>query len=440
MSAGAKDFIALFDELGFIDTHEHIGVEDGICESPRYTKRPQRTLWDIVFGAGYLGGLLRYPREQPPQLMYADDQEKVWSWVKPRLSLIQNTGTYRTILRGLRECYGFTDMDLTEENWRPLSEKILQRYASMSRMQLYADGAQRLGIDKILRCVDPMYYARYRPGLTEDEARIDRRLFGSLSYADFFLTMNGSEQKAQEPPITALTELLGTDYRFTWEWMRQAITDYIGFLAKDASTFGLKFSCGYRRSLAFQQPDLAALERRWPKAGKEATPEFAENFEACVMHEICRLAGEHELPVTFHTGVGNADVRAGNPAHLLSLIDAYPQTTFVILHAGFPYWQEWLVIGAPRENVFLDMTWIPMLSVAIFRSIFSQAVELAQAKFLVGNDASTVEHLTGIHRVTIETISEVLSEKVRLGYYTPVTAGDLVHRIARGNPTRVFKL
>jgi predicted TIM-barrel fold metal-dependent hydrolase len=434
----AGDLVKLFDEIGFVDTHEHIGVEDGICFDGRYTTRRTRTLWDVVFGA-YIQNIFACAGEaDPPQLRYNDDEEEIWQWLQPRLPVIANMGTYRALMRGLRELYDFPDGEITTANWRDLSAQVKDQSEKVTRLEWYARGAARAGIARYLAFVDPNYYREYRSGLSDSDAAIERRLVAPLAYVDVFLFLVGRIWP-QDKQRDALAELLDLPFAFTWEWVEEAIRRYLDFLVEEGSTRGVKFACAYMRSLAFPAPDLQAMATGWPASAEDPDQAWVDNYQACVMHTVCRLAGDRGLPVIFHTGLGHADVTAGRPTHLLPLIDAFPGTRFVILHAAFPYTGELIAIAARRANVVFDMSWSPLLSRETFRGLFSQAIEHVQAtKFLFGHDVSTAEHLVGTHRITIETIAEVLAEKVRQGYYSPTLAENLARLFARENPERLL--
>jgi hypothetical protein len=436
----ANDLIKLFDEIGVVDTHEHIGVEDGICKDGRLTERRKRTLWDIVFGA-YIPAIFQCAGEtDQPQLRYNDDEETVWAWLKPRLPIICNTGTYRGLLRGLHECYGLPEQEITEENWRPLSEKIQAHYNRLDRMAVYADGATKAHVTRMLRFVDPLYYADYRPDLSDQTAETERRIFGPISYVDFFLFLEDETFHAPEV-IDGLDKLIDMPYEFSWAWAERATEAYLDYLVSDGETVALKFACAYMRSLEFPEPDLSFVASNWPPAGEKLNPDWKNKFQSCVMHRICELAGDRGLPVIFHTGLGNADVRAGNPTHLLSLIDRYPKTRFVLLHSAFPYWQELAAIAARKPNVVFDVSWSPLLSRSTFQNLFSQVIEQVQAtKVVIGHDVSTIEHMVGTHRITIETITKVLAEKVDTGYYSTTTAETLVRLFARENAERIYSI
>ena len=60
--------------------------------------------------------------------------------------------------------------------------------------------------------------------------------------------------------------------------------------------------------------------------------------------------------VQFHTGLGDTDIRLNlsSPAHMQPLIERYPQTKFIILHASYPYTRDAGYLAAVYKNVFLD--------------------------------------------------------------------------------------
>jgi predicted TIM-barrel fold metal-dependent hydrolase len=84
--------------------------------------------------------------------------------------------------------------------------------------------------------------------------------------------------------------------------------------------------------------------------------------------------------VQFHTGLGDADITLtrASPAHLQPLIAAYPQTTFVLLHASYPYMREAGYLTAMYKNVYLDIGEVfPMVSGAGQEALVRQVLELA---------------------------------------------------------------
>ena len=60
--------------------------------------------------------------------------------------------------------------------------------------------------------------------------------------------------------------------------------------------------------------------------------------------------------VQFHTGLGDNDITLtlASPAHLQTVIKAFPSTIFVLLHSSYPYTREAGYLTAVYPNVYLD--------------------------------------------------------------------------------------
>jgi predicted TIM-barrel fold metal-dependent hydrolase len=84
--------------------------------------------------------------------------------------------------------------------------------------------------------------------------------------------------------------------------------------------------------------------------------------------------------VQFHTGLGDADITltSSSPALLQPLIVANPRTTFVLLHASYPYMREAGYLTAMYKNVFLDIGEVfPVVSRGGQEAVIRQLLELA---------------------------------------------------------------
>jgi predicted TIM-barrel fold metal-dependent hydrolase len=83
--------------------------------------------------------------------------------------------------------------------------------------------------------------------------------------------------------------------------------------------------------------------------------------------------------VQFHTGLGDADITLtrSSPALLQPLIVANPRTTFVLLHASYPYMREAGYLTAIYKNVYLDIGEVfPAVSRGGQETLIKQVLEL----------------------------------------------------------------
>ena len=95
---------------------------------------------------------------------------------------------------------------------------------------------------------------------------------------------------------------------------------------------------------------------------------------------LVRLLTFTPLAVQFHTGLGDADITLtrASPAHLQPLIAANPRTTFVLLHASYPYMREGGYLTAVYKNVYFDIGEVfPAVSRSGQEALIRQVLELA---------------------------------------------------------------
>ena len=171
--------------------------------------------------------------------------------------------------------------------------------------------------------------------------------------------------------------------------------------ARDRGVVSLKSIVAYRTGLQIEAPDRAA-----------AAADFAALKEIAVQHGRVRLArkalcdyllhfalteaAQQELPLQFHTGFGDsdADLRYANPLHLRNVIEAYPGTPLVLLHAGWPFFHELTHLAAIYPNVWMDLSLaVPFATVgipAMIRDILGMA---PFSKVLFATDAFTMPEI-----------------------------------------------
>ena len=81
----------------------------------------------------------------------------------------------------------------------------------------------------------------------------------------------------------------------------------------------------------------------------------------------------------FHTGLGDADITLArsSPSHLQPLLEAFPDTPVVLLHASYPFTREAGYLAAVYKNVYLDFGEVfPFVSAAGQRNVVRQVLEL----------------------------------------------------------------
>ncbi|TDL27641.1 hypothetical protein BD410DRAFT_782772 [Rickenella mellea] len=166
---------------------------------------------------------------------------------------------------------------------------------------------------------------------------------------------------------------------------RESLTWY----AKDDDVVGFKSIICYRTGL-----DINPI-RIWPGPcatqvlqnarddilnGQSSRVRFAEkSLNDYIVHIALGIAGEHNKPIQFHTGLGDNDIilSRSSPSHMQPIIRGYPNTQFILLHSSYPYTREAGYLTAVYPNVYLDIGEVfPFLSASGQREVVRQTLEL----------------------------------------------------------------
>ncbi|KAH9029232.1 amidohydrolase 2 [Lactarius pseudohatsudake] len=163
-----------------------------------------------------------------------------------------------------------------------------------------------------------------------------------------------------------------------------------------------------------------------------------------VVRMTLEIAAEHNKPVQFHTGLGDADITLtrANPAHLQPLIAKYPRAKFVLLHASYPYTREAGYLTAVYKNVYLDIGEVfPAVSMQGQKALIRQALEACadkQADVVMVHWWPETYYL-GSHQAR-RALASVLYEAVREDDLTPEEAARVAKDILFHTANRVYLL
>lgn len=161
-----------------------------------------------------------------------------------------------------------------------------------------------------------------------------------------------------------------------------------------------------------------------------------------------RKATEHELPVKIHTGyyAGTDSMplhRVGaNPGDVCELLRQSPDTTFVLMHIGYPYGSQMVAIAKQWHNAVIDMCWAwivdPEASTRFLRSYVMAAP--ANKLLTFGGDFIPVELVVGHAAIARHGIARALTELLRAGWLSRRDATELIDPLMHGNAERIFRL
>ena len=236
---------------------------------------------------------------------------------------------------------------------------------------------QLFGIDEItsesLEQAAPLALAMHKSGerlrLLKDVARLEHVQIDDFSFSthhpnepEFFLyDLNWLNEACGNLNVKKYFTEVGIEVK-NLATLREA---FEAMFAKHApAAVALKTQHAYERTLHWSHREHADAERVLLNVLKGETVAQADKLclgDWCLARGV-ELATHHQLPVKIHTGyaAGNNqmsldDMRA---IHLSALVQHYPQSRFVLMHASYPYMGEILAMAKHYTNVYLDMCWV----------------------------------------------------------------------------------
>jgi predicted TIM-barrel fold metal-dependent hydrolase len=212
----------------------------------------------------------------------------------------------------------------------------------------------------------------------------------------------------------------------------------------------VKSQAAYRRDLDYE--DVPA-EKAAPVFKRQINGEPISNEDRKLLEDhlfwyCVRKATEKNLPVKLHTGyyAGQNYMPlarlAENPVSVSDLLRRAPETTFVLMHICYPYYEDLISLAKHYTNAHIDMCWAWIINPAASVQFLKHYLVTAPANKVLtfGGDYIPVEPVVGHAAIARRGITRALVELVEEGWLTSSAAMDLIEPIMCGNGKRIFHL
>ena len=141
-------------------------------------------------------------------------------------------------------------------------------------------------------------------------------------------------------------------------------------------------------------------------------------------------------------------MRAGNwgsmegcsPAPLAELLQAFRQARFDLSHAGFPYLREGAVLAKTFPNVYLNMSWLHIISPFGARLDLREWLEMVPHNKIIafGDDLQHVEAVYGHAQMARGNFAWALAAAIEAGVMTEEVALDVARAAFHDNPAAIY--
>ncbi|KAJ2915350.1 hypothetical protein MD484_g5062, partial [Candolleomyces efflorescens] len=164
-----------------------------------------------------------------------------------------------------------------------------------------------------------------------------------------------------------------------------------------------------------------------------------------VVQVALEVAASHNIPVQFHTGLGDNDITLllSSPSRMQAIIKAYPETKFVLLHGSYPYTREAGYLTATYSNVYLDFGEVfPMVSRRGQENLLRQVFELCPTnKIMWSTDGHWWPESFYLGSIQArECLFKIVKDMVNDGDLTEHEASDIVKKALFHNANTLYNL
>ena len=408
-------------ETPLVDSHEHL-----IEEKERLEKRVRCDDWSLLMSHYLDSDLLT--AGMPPEdhrKLFAQDVCPIekWKLLAPWWPFVKNTGYGQAVAIAIRELYG---VDELSEN---TVEKVQEKYEELRKPGFY-----RRVLSEVARIHSCQVNCLSRPFM---ESQLPDLLLQDISFLGMHM---GPDVESYAPPTGIEVKDLA-DWHSVINWWFNKYADY---------AVAVKSQAAYRRDLDYEDvpAEKAAPVFKRQLSGESLSNEDRKLVEDHLFWYCVRKATEKNLPVKLHTGyyAGQNYMPLGrlanNPASVSDILSRAPDTTFILMHICYPYYEDLITLAKHYTNACIDMCWAWIINPAASVQFLKHYLVTAPANKVLtfGGDYIPVEPVVGHAVIARRGITRALVELVDEGWLSPSAAMDLIEPIMCGNGKRIFHL
>ena len=214
----------------------------------------------------------------------------------------------------------------------------------------------------------------------------------------------------------------------------------------------MKYEAAYFLTLYFSDPPRERAEAIYAKYHSGGVPSADDYrvFQDYIFRVEVEEAAKLKLPLHFHTAVGIGDyfsLRGGNVLNLENVLrdPRYKDTTFVLVHGGWPYFLEAALLTASK-NVYLDTSFqSEILYPSQFKEVLKQLLTIFPDKMMYGSDAFPFNDALGAEEsfwlaahTTRTALASALAELVVENAISEQKALELAHMYLHDNAAKLY--
>jgi len=351
-----------------------------------------------------------------------------WKKIKPYWEGSSNTAYNRAVLLAADKLFGVKNID--SSTVEELSDKIRLAYQDESGWFNHV-----LKDKCLIEYVIADDYWDYGSSL------YDPKIFRQVRRFDNFIAINS------KAGIEILTKWKNTGIN-TLDDLVSALGTAFQDAGRKGNYVGIKSGLAYGRILFYENVKKEKAEEVFNKIRNSQTAlsfDEVKPLQDYMMHRVLDLANTNNMPFQIHTGLqaGNGNIiENSNPTHLVNLFQEYPNVKFILFHGSYPYGGELSTLAKNFRNVYIDMCWMYVISPTYSERYLHEWLETVPANKIMafGGDYFNIEGVYSHLMLAKQVISNVLTAKVKDGYFTEDEAIKIARMILHDNAMNIFKI
>lgn len=420
------------NDIPLIDDHSHVlhhNIEPADWEGP-YPVLPlarllldfntrgcfslsENTIQDILLG--------RVPPEEQKRLLCAPHTK--------------NRSVYRFLIRGIRDMYGLDIWDINPDTWEPVNDALTGSRDDFYGLleKAFRTAGVKCSVLNLWSRKCYTYLTDYQKRLTPREKALDQQFFAFSTTLD---------RHAMDPfgPVAQ-------NYARDFSMPLDTLAEYEALLEKicrwsveEMGAKAFKNTEMYFRRLDYKVRTFDEAAPCYKPQRTEEEDRILSDYIACI---VFRMAAVLDVPVQIHTGSIWGDFAMSNisPEHLATVIRAFPDTKFDLLHGGDPFFGTMALMGAGFPNVYVNTSSMLNSSYDNYRHWLAVYLDrVPSSKITLGWDEFAPELVAGQGSITRDILAEILAEKVDKGQYSLGLALEIAHDIMHRTAEKLYKI
>lgn len=408
-----EDLLSELEKIRTVDCHSHTHLKSTYYEKGPFdlfslTSYFERDIQSTAGGPIYEG---------------AKNNEDRWLRLKEVLQKSQNVSYWRHNLVVYQKLFGLKDDELSDDNWQHINEAIC------------------------LKSKDPSWYNHVTKDLCKLQTQVrnipwfeswEEEYFTAILRMESALELHNADTRKQleqhvDMPIDSLKSAKQALLKLTKEYI-------------DKGAVGIKLAHAYNRTLHSVPVSDKTASRIFDQAVRkhELNAEDVKQLQDYVIFYLGELAQEMGLVFQIHTGVQSnwGNIPDSDPLLLIPLLKTFPNVRFDLFHAGYPYSRMLGMLGKHYPNVWLNMAWMYVISIAASRQVLSEWIDLIPGYRILGfgSDVAFPEMILGHLEMARSCVADMLAEKVEKDFLSEEEALSLARRMFRDNGMELYSL